>query len=79
MFATALPDSEGDLVDLALQQTDVHVDMADIFGEGTSRALHGDDAGFDGDLNTLRDLKLLGGKNVAHLDRNGGVSTRRVR
>ena len=37
MFPVSLPDCKGDLVALALNQTDVHVHMANVLCESSSR------------------------------------------
>lgn len=52
MLPSALPYSESDLVGLALDQPDVHVDMADILGQSAAGTLDGDETRFNGDLNT---------------------------
>lgn len=67
MLATALPNSKSDLVGLALDEANVHVDMADILGERRSWARHLDKAGLDFDSDTFRDLEFFGLEDVPHL------------
>ena len=56
-----------DCVGLALDETDVHIDMADILGEGRSWASHSDEAGLDFDSDTFWDLEFFGLEDVPHL------------
>lgn len=68
VLPTTLPDGESNLGDvLAFHQPDVHVDVSDILEEGTSWALNGDDAGLDGNVNTLGDIEFFCGVDVPHL------------
>ena len=67
MFTSTLPDSKCDLVGLALEQPDVHVDMTDIFCEGTARSCDSDEAGLDGNRDALRDVEFFGLEDVPHL------------
>jgi hypothetical protein len=67
VLAAALPYGKGDLVVLALEQADVHVHMADIFGERRPGTLNGNDPRLDGNLDAVGDGELFGLENVAHL------------
>ena len=67
MLAATLPDSEGDLVGLALEDPDVHVDVTDILRQRSAGALDGDDAGLDVDGNPLRNVEFFGLEDVPHL------------
>lgn len=69
MLAATLPDGEEDLGSLrALDNSDVHVNMSDIFGEGSSRASNGDDTGLDNDFNALGDFEFFDLLDVQHLE-----------
>lgn len=67
MLATALPDSKGDGVGLALVEADVHVNVADILGQRSAGPSDGDEARLDADLDALRDVQLFCLQHVAHL------------
>lgn len=67
MLPAALPDSEGDPVDFALNEPDVKIGMTEVLGQCAAGALDGDEAGLDGDFNTVRDSELFGLENVPHL------------
>lgn len=70
VLAAALPYREGDLVGLALQQPDVHVDVADILVQGSAGTLDRDETGLDVDFNTLGNVELFGLEDVPHLKRS---------
>lgn len=74
MLATALPNGESDLVGLALDEANVHVDMADVLGECRPRARHLDETGLDFDSDTFRDLEFFGLEDVPHLCKVARVS-----
>jgi hypothetical protein len=67
VLAAALPDSEVNLVHLSRNKANVHVNMADILCEGSTGALHSDEAGLDGDLNVLRNIEIFCLEDVLHL------------
>lgn len=67
MLAATLPHCEGDFVCLPLQQPDVHVNMADVLSEGSSWSSDRNEAGLDGDFNTLWNVELFGLEDVPHL------------
>ena len=71
MLAATLPDSEGDLVGLALEDSDVHVDVTDILVKGSPRALNGDETGLDADFNAGWNVELFGLEDVPHLEEQG--------
>lgn len=79
MLAAALPDGEEDLGLLALDDTDVHVDMADVLGEGSPRASNADDTGLDGDLDALGDIEFFNLLDVQHLDSESSQDLCQVR
>ena len=54
VLATTLPDSKSDLCPLSLDKLDIHVDMADVLIELTTRALDGDETRLDADSDALR-------------------------
>ncbi len=68
MFPVSLPDCKGDLV-LALDQADVHVDMANILCERSSRPSDYNNARLDRDSHTVWDLQFFGLQYVTHLPR----------
>jgi hypothetical protein len=67
VLAAALPYCEGDLRGLALEEADVHVDMADVLGERSAGASHRNEARLDGHLDASRDLEFFGLEDVAHV------------
>jgi hypothetical protein len=68
MFTTALPDLEKDLVAIAaLLDLNVHVHMANILCELSARALDGDETRLDRNGHSLRNVKLFGLEDIAHL------------
>ena len=69
MLPAALPDRQGNPVNLALHQPDVDIRMSEVLREGTTGALNGDEARLDGDFNALRDVEFFGLENVPHLER----------
>lgn len=68
VLPATLPDRQGDLVRLALHQPDVDISVPQVLGEGSAGASNGDEAGLDGDFNTLRNVELFGLENVPHLE-----------
>lgn len=69
MLATTLPDSEGNDVLAVLGhrlELDVHVDMSEVLGEGSSGTSDGNDPGLDNDGDSFGDGELFGGENVTH-------------
>ena len=67
MLAATLPYGKADLVVLALLQPDVHVDVTDILGQRSTRALNGNEAGLDVHGDTLGDGEFFGLEDVPHL------------
>lgn len=67
VFAAALPDCKSHLVCFALEEADVHVDMADVLGQRPPWSCDIDDAGFDGDIDALGNVELFVLDNVSHL------------
>ena len=60
MFPTTLPDGESNFGSvLGFHQPDVHVDVSDILDKGTPWTLDSDDAGLDGNANTLGDIEFF--------------------
>lgn len=70
VLPAALPDGEGDLVDLALYQPDVDIGVSDILRQGTARACYFDETRFHSDLDSLGDFKFFGLEDVSHLFEN---------
>lgn len=66
MLPSALPDGESDLVDLSLDDLNVHVDMSDILLQLPSWTLYGDEPRLDGHCDSLWHVELLGLENVTH-------------
>ena len=67
MLPAALPDREGNTVDLALHQPDVNISVPEVLGEGAAGASDGDETGLDDNVNALGNLELFGLQNVPHL------------
>lgn len=67
MLASTLPYSQSDFCGFALEEADVHVDMADVLCQDASGTSDGDEAGLDGDFNALRDVEFFGLEYVPHL------------
>lgn len=68
MFPSSLPNSESDFVSLAtLDQPDVHIDMANVFDQGTAGTGDGDEARLDGGSDSLRNVEFFGLEDVPHL------------
>ena len=67
MFPVSLPNCKSDLVVLALNQADVHIDMANVLCERSPRPSDHNNARLDGDSHTVWDLQFFGFENVAHL------------
>lgn len=67
VLPAALPDGEEDLGLLALNDSDVHVHMANVFGEGSSRACDRDNARLYGDFNSLGNGEFFDLLDVQHL------------
>jgi len=66
MFPSSLPNSKRNFGTFALDQPDVHVDVLDVLCEGTARASHGNDTGFDGHGDSLWDVEFFGLEDVPH-------------
>ena len=69
MLASTLPYSESNLRCLALDQSYVHVYVADIFREGAARPSDGNDTGLDGNFDARGDFELFCLEDVPHLKR----------
>jgi len=69
MLPGSLPDGEEDLVLGTLDESDVHVHMANVFGEGSTGTADGDDSRLDADIDTVRDRELFELLDVQHLRR----------
>ena len=69
VLPAALPNREGNTVDLALHQPDVDISVSEVLREGATGALDGNLAGLDGDFNTLWNVELFGLEDVPHLGR----------
>ena len=67
MFPSSLPYSESNFINLALDQPDVHVDMPNVFGEGTAGTSDSDKAGLDGSCDSFGNIEFFGLENVPHL------------
>ena len=67
MFPAALPDCESDLVGLCLDQTDVHIHMADGLGKCSPWSSDYDDTRLDGDCYTIGNLQFFSFEDIAHL------------
>ena len=69
VLPSALPDSEGDTVGLALHQPDVNIGMPEVLRQCTAGASDSDETGLDSDFNTLWNLEFFGLEDVPHLGR----------
>lgn len=71
MLAPTLPDGQGNfaLVLCSLDNPDVHVDMANVFGERSSGASDLDDTRLYLHSHTLGNVEFFGLEDVAHLGR----------
>ena len=68
VLAAALPYGQRNLLVLAaLEQPDVHIDMANIFREGSSGASDGDETRLDLNFDTLGNVEFFGLEDVPHL------------
>ena len=79
MLSATLPDGEENLGLLPLQHSDVHVNMADVFGERSPGPSDIDNARFDGDFNSLGDVEFFDLLDVQHLEGNLGQSASNTR
>jgi len=59
MLPSTLPDSKKNLVGRALGEPDIHINVSDILRECSSRTSDRNDAGLDGDLDALRNVKFF--------------------
>ncbi len=71
MLPAALPHCEGDFCGLALDEPNVHVDMADVLGQCSPGPFDSDKAGLDGDVNSLGDVEFFCLEYVPHLEDKG--------
>lgn len=67
MFPVSLPNCKSDLVALAFDQADVHVDMANVLCELPTRPGDHNNTRLDSDSHTFWDLQFFSFENVAHL------------
>ena len=67
MFPSSLPNSESDFVGLAFDQPDVHIYMANVFGEGAAGTSDSDKAGLDGCCDSFGNIEFFGLEDVPHL------------
>lgn len=67
MFPVALPNCESDLVGLGLDQTDVHIYMANILSKCSPWSSDYDDSRLDGDCYAIGDLQFFGFEDFTHL------------
>lgn len=67
MFSVALPNSESDLVGLALDQPNVHIHMANILRKSSTGPSDHDNSRLDGDCYAIRYLQFFSFENIAHL------------
>ena len=67
MLAATLPYCQADLVCLALQNLDVHVDVTDILLQRSSGTSDRDETGLDVDGDTLGNVEFFGLVDVPHL------------
>ena len=67
MLPAALPHTEGNPVDLALDQTDVNIGVPEVLGQCATGTLDSHKARLDGDFNTLWDFELFSLEDVPHL------------
>lgn len=67
MFPVALPNCESDLVGLALDQTDVHIHMANILRKSSPGPSDYDDSRLDGDCYTVWNLQFFSLEDITHL------------
>ena len=68
VLPATLPDGESDAVGLALHQPDVDICVSQVLRERTAGASNGNEAGLDGDFNTLWDFEFFSLENVPHLE-----------
>jgi len=74
MLASPLPNSKSDPVSrLALEESNVHVDMTNVFCEGPARPCDGNEAGLNGNRDALRNVEFFGLEDVPHLVNEGIV------
>ena len=67
MLSTSLPYCKRDLIALALDQPDIHVDVTDILRQCSAGTSDSDEAGLDVDGDSLRNVELFGLEDVPHL------------
>lgn len=67
MFPVALPNCESDLVGLGLDQTDVHVHMANSLRKCSPWSSDYDDSRLDGDCYTIGNLQFFSFEDITHL------------
>jgi hypothetical protein len=68
MFPTTLPNSESNLRRLALDEANVHVNMANIFRQSSTRTGDIDNAGLDGKVDAIWNLQFFSLQDVSHLE-----------
>lgn len=74
MLPVALPDCESDLVGLALDQTDIHIHMANILRKSSPGSRNHDNSRLDGDCYTIRNLQFFGFEDITHLLRKQALA-----
>jgi len=67
VLPAALPNSQSDLRCLPFQDSDIHVDMSDVLGQGTTRTSNSDETGFYCNFNAGRNVEFFCFDNVPHL------------
>jgi hypothetical protein len=74
VFSAPLPDSQSDHSSFSLHDSDIHIDMSDVLGQGPARSSNCEKARFDGDINAGGDFKFFGFEDVPHLEKYKSVS-----
>ena len=71
MLASTLPDSERDFVGrLALEQPNVHIDMTNVFCEGTAGTRDSDETRLNSNRDALRNVEFFSLEDVPHLKKS---------
>ena len=69
VLPATLPDGNGDLVHLALDEPNVDISVSEVLRQCATGTLDGDKTGLDGDFNSLWNLELFVLEYVPHLGR----------
>jgi hypothetical protein len=69
VFPVALPNCEGDLVGLGLDQADVHIHMANGLRKCSPWSSDHDDSRLDGDRYAIGNLQFFSFEDITHLRR----------